>query len=705
MSYGRVAGWLLPAAALLFAAGCEQDAKKLTQIVVVVDSDLPVPEYLDELHLEVSGTKPMPVFDTKLDADHPLPRTLGIVYSGGKLGPLRVLARGMRQGQTVVERVADVSFRKDRTLKLALPLSRACVNPPECNNEQTCDQGECVPSLVSSLPVFDGKDGSFVLDAGPYIHIDAGAEPDAAEGGSEAGAPDAQPDGAPETDAGASDPIVCTVNKPEESASFYQGDEVVLDGNCVNAKGNPVALRWSSSIDGSLGTKKMLKRNNLSVGVHEISLCGNETTMCAAPVPITVQVLPEIKATIISLAQAGATEGLYRANAELVANAQVSGALPLKISWIDSLAGRACSEETCRFAAPMLTGRHTLRLVVTDARNRVASAERSFIVRDPDHDALFEAYVVANSVLDTYGTISSLASDGSYHYVGTENGFLLQVLSDASQSASPSVTPTALMAPRPSVRDVFVHHSSNTLYMGTSTDVQACDISNGSVSNCAKLAMGGFVSAVPRSVRRVTSEAADYLTVGTSAGLWVGALNALNNGTLRENGSTFNLMGESPGKFWVAASTGLWGYTLGAGGGLSGSPQKFSGASGALTGLVASADNVWATLSSGFTRYDVSAKTWTSWTTNYTQAMFGRLVSNEVRSIAITHPLIDGAAREVIWLATSAGLSRFDAMIPSFTTYTTADGLPDNSVLKVLGLSDNELLLATPTGLVIHHGQ
>jgi hypothetical protein len=700
-SYSHVARWVLGAVWLSLGAACEEDAKPLTQIVVVVDSDLPVPDVLDALHMEVSGTKPMPEIDTPLDADHTLPRTLGLVYSGGKLGPLRVLARGMRHGDMVVERMADVTFQKDRTVKLALALTHECVQKPACPEDQTCDHGECVPSVVTDLPVFDGKDGSFLPDAGPYRDPVPTFDSGAADGGGDAAQDAATEAGA---EAGRRDAIVCTVTKPTEGATFYTGDEVTFEGSCVDADGMQIPVLWLSTLEeGNLGTKMAFKRNTLNAGTHEISLCANNTTTCAVPpVHITVQPLPEISATIHSLAQAGATEGVYKADTELIANGEATGVPPLAISWIDSLAGEVCTTTSCRFDAPLLTGRHTLRLIVVDARGRKQTAERSFVVHAPGQNALFQAYAVANSVLSASGTVSALASDGTYHFVGTENGYLLQVQMDASASTSPSITPTSVTEPRPRAADIFVHRSSNKLYLATSADVQVCDISNATVSNCMKQPLGGFAAAVPRSIRRVTSDATEYLTVGTSMGLWVGALNMLDKGTLRENGAMFNGICESTGALWFASSTGLSGYTLS--NGVSGMPKKYPGAM-ALFGIVAEANAVWATLGSGFTRYDVNAGSWTTWTTMYTKALFGRLVSNEIRSIAITHPVIDGAAREVIWLATASGLNRFDASIPSFTTYTTTDGLPDNSVLKVLGLPNNEVLLATPSGLVIHHGQ
>ena len=686
--------WVL--AGLCLIQGCAEDAAKLTQIVVVVDSDLPVPDRLDNLQIEVSGTKKPHMFDQRVDTDQrKLPHSLGLVYSGGPLGPVRVVARGRLGDETVVERVAEVHFKRDRTLKLALALTRACAGKPACEAaDETCEQGQCIPTAMS-LPSFDGDDGPLFMDAGPWspeggAFDNDGSTPNAADGGSDAG-----PDGA------TSEPT-CTIESPADGDKFYAGDEVSFDGSCVRPDGEPVEAQWRSSLTKKLPPGGTFANSKLAVGAHELTLCAKGSDACATT-QIVVEALPELTATISMFAQQGSSDYNFKADAELVVSGQGTGVPPLELTWIDSFAGKVGSGTECTFTAPMLPGRHLLRLEVKDARGRTTHAERGFVVRAPGHSELFESYSVVNSVLSTYGMITALTSDGAFHYVGTDAGYVLQVVADLSDMAGPMVTPTGMTEPRPEPRGLFVHSSANRLYIATSKDVQSCDVTNGTVKSCAKLVLGNMAMAMPRCVRRLNNEGTDYLIVGTSAGLWVGAHNMLDKGTLRQT-SDFNAIAESAGKLWFAGSNGLSGYTLGSGG-LSGDPKNFPGASGGLQGMVASGDQAWSALSSGFTRYDASDDEWTVWTTRYADAQFGRLVHDDVRSIAITHPVIGGVAHNVIWIGTSAGLSRFDPGVNSFTTYSKADGLPDNAVLQIVGLPNNELLLATPAGLAIHRGQ
>jgi hypothetical protein len=546
-------------------------------------------------------------------------------------------------------------------------------------------------AVALNLPTFNGDDGPFLVDAGP-------ADPDGS-----AAISDASDDADGGGDASVQAPR-CTIDSPtEDQRLYYQGDPITFVGSCTSPQGEPLDAHWNSTLaKKQLGNGRELTRDNLVVGSHEITLCANGTSACSDPLQIVVEPLPELSVAISSLAQQGSGEGVYRAEAALVASGTGSGVPPLEFTWIDSLAGEVCTGAKCTFEAPMVPGRHTLRLVAIDGRGRKIKAERSFIVHAPGRSALFEIYERANAVLT--GTIKALASDGNFHYVGTDAGYVVQVPADMAETVYP-ITPTGSMAPRPEVKGLFVHASSNTLYFATSADVQSCDITNGTVKNCVTLTLGNLATAQPRCVRRLSYESTDYLVVGTSTGLWVGANSMLDQGNLRESGAEFNALTESAGKLWIAGSTGLSGYTLGSGGGFAGSPQKYAAAPSALSALAASEDLVWAVPSSGFARYDGDAASWTSWTMSYAEAEFGRLVHNEARSIAITHPLIDGGAHDVIWVGTSAGLSRFDPAIPSFTSYSKVDGLADNSVLQVVALPSNEVLVASPSGLSVYRGQ
>jgi len=684
--------WML--AGLSLIAACAEDPAKLTQIVVVVDSDLTVPEQLDYVQIEVSGTKKPRVIDAAAEGEQQkLPQTLGLVYSGGPLGPVHVVARGWLEGKMIVERVADVRFKKDQTLKLALRLSRACIDSACEAADETCDEGNCV-STSMTLPTFDGNDGTLFVDAGPW----------SPEGGAFAGDSGLSSD-ADGGDAGLDSAVagpVCTINSPPDGELYYVGDTVSFDGSCIGPDGANVEPQWMSTLVKKLGNGGTFTNKKLAVGTHELSLCASGTDACAPTRQIEVAAVPELSATIGAFVQQGSSDYVFRADADLVVSGEGTGVPPLELTWIDSFAGEIGKGAQITFSQPMVPGRHLLRLQVKDAHDRVKTVERGFVVRAPGRTKLFETYDAANSVL--MGEITALASDGTFHYVGTDAGHLLRVVADITDSTPTTVTATATMMPRPEVRGLYVHSSANRLYMATSADVQSCDVTNGTVKNCAALMLGNLGMAKPRCVRRLSVEGTDYLAVGTTAGLWVGPNSMLPMGTLRETGAEFNALAEGGGKLWIAGSNGLSSYSL-ASGALSGNPQKFPGATGTLKEIVASADHVWATLSSGFTRYDVNDDKWFTWTNSYADAQFGRLVDDDVRSIAITHPVIDGIAHDVIWIGTAVGLSRFDPAVNSFTTYSIVDGLPDNTVLRVVGLPSNELLLATPSGLAIHRGQ
>lgn len=149
------------ASSLLLAVGCTGD---LTEIMVVVDSDLAVPGELDAVQVEVSGSDTMTARGSL--SDQPLPRTVGVVHVGnGPLGPIRIRAIGSLDGVVTVQSVVTTSFIGGRTLALPMFLGRAC-QTITCAEGLTCDGGMCVADAVDPSTLAEWRGGPEPRDAG-----------------------------------------------------------------------------------------------------------------------------------------------------------------------------------------------------------------------------------------------------------------------------------------------------------------------------------------------------------------------------------------------------------------------------------------------------------------------------------------------------------------------------------------------------------
>jgi hypothetical protein len=152
----RLAIVVLATAAL---AACSE--RPLTQLVVVADSDLLVPAQLDAIEIEIAPPTGSPVRRTaQLSGDGAiaLPVTLGVVHRGGALGPVAIAVRGMRAGDVVVTRLAEIEMREGHTLVAELALEAVCVAVP-CPDGQTCAHGDCRDVVLrpTELSEFDGS--------------------------------------------------------------------------------------------------------------------------------------------------------------------------------------------------------------------------------------------------------------------------------------------------------------------------------------------------------------------------------------------------------------------------------------------------------------------------------------------------------------------------------------------------------------------
>lgn len=127
---------------------------ELTEILVVVDSN--VPSELDAVQVIVRGSATMSSSGSLTEL--PLPRTVGIVFSGGSIGPVEITAIGSRGGVAVVRSVVSTSFIRGRTLVLSMFLARDC-RMITCAEGLTCANGMCVSNVVDprTLPEWTGN--------------------------------------------------------------------------------------------------------------------------------------------------------------------------------------------------------------------------------------------------------------------------------------------------------------------------------------------------------------------------------------------------------------------------------------------------------------------------------------------------------------------------------------------------------------------
>lgn len=206
------------AALLLTMAGlaCSCSDETLTQLVVVVDSDLP-PGAFDALRLDViapSGGRSSATLD--VGSARPLPATLSLVHSGGALGPIEITATALRGGDEVVSRTVRTGFVAGETRQVTLHLLGRCVEE-RCGEGLSCGESGCASpdKPAETLPRWNGAVPPALRPAAP---VDGGA-PDAdatppIDGGGDGGPPaDAEPD-APVADAAVDAGPACPLRHP-----------------------------------------------------------------------------------------------------------------------------------------------------------------------------------------------------------------------------------------------------------------------------------------------------------------------------------------------------------------------------------------------------------------------------------------------------------------------------------------------------------
>ncbi len=141
---------------------CRADTTPLTQLMVVVDSDM---TSIDRVRVRVDGMVGAKEATASDLDDNPLPRTLALVHAGGPLGPITVTAEGLDGSALIVTRRAQLSFVQGRNLMLKLDLVSSCAGM-KCSGSDTCVAGGCRTSKVDVTKLDEWSGASPDLDAG-----------------------------------------------------------------------------------------------------------------------------------------------------------------------------------------------------------------------------------------------------------------------------------------------------------------------------------------------------------------------------------------------------------------------------------------------------------------------------------------------------------------------------------------------------------
>jgi hypothetical protein len=178
--------WL---ATLGLLAACAADERPLTQLILVADTDV---ANVDTIQFEVSG--PGGTDKELAQATHSAttgPAFVSIVRDDGVLGPLTVIARGLRGTNVLIERTQRVSFVAKQTRVVSLHLFASCLRAPRCAAEQACDNTGCIGQDLSEAQLSSWTGTPPTLTG--------------ASGGSDAGVNDAGVNDAGVNDAGVND--------------------------------------------------------------------------------------------------------------------------------------------------------------------------------------------------------------------------------------------------------------------------------------------------------------------------------------------------------------------------------------------------------------------------------------------------------------------------------------------------------------------
>jgi hypothetical protein len=158
------------AAWILLCWGCVSCGSEPTQIIVVIGTDLEVPQELTRVEVKVTnvntgGEAENVAFPAGTETSTtPFPRSFVIGPHGDQTDVVLVLkleAFGPMAANSgkLFDRVIQTHFITEKTLLLPVFLSSACLNFP-CASSKTCDRGKCIAKPIAPQDLDEVRAGA-----------------------------------------------------------------------------------------------------------------------------------------------------------------------------------------------------------------------------------------------------------------------------------------------------------------------------------------------------------------------------------------------------------------------------------------------------------------------------------------------------------------------------------------------------------------
>jgi PKD repeat protein len=175
-------------------------------------------------------------------------------------------------------------------------------------------------------------------------------------------------------------PPTATITAPSSMQTVFEGTPVVFSGTGIDPEDGALsgmALSWTSSRDGALGTGSPLSTSTLTAGDHTITLIARDTGGNTGTATVLVRVLPPNRAPVVTISTPGATGTVTAGTPITFAGAALDpedGALTgMALRWSSSRDG-ALGTGSPFTTSGLSAGLHTITLSATDSGGRTGAA-------------------------------------------------------------------------------------------------------------------------------------------------------------------------------------------------------------------------------------------------------------------------------------------------------------------------------------------